>query len=152
MSSHVAWYLTQWGILVLLLLHLSDDCDLAFPLPRTFLVWLPCLHFLSGYLLANQSFIKPIQVPNLYMVQEHCTTSALDPWNTHGRRTGLTITSGSSPLTSIHVSCNSHVMKPSLYSWQKKKSWGKSMLAICPSQRVIYSSNTKGAYYWVEMK
>ena len=40
---------SQWGILILLPLHLADDCISVFPLPRIHLVWWPHLYFLPGY-------------------------------------------------------------------------------------------------------
>ena len=67
---------SQQGIVILLPLHLAWDFISAFPLARILLV---CLSILPAWLLANQHFMKPIRVTNLYSVQEHYPTADLQP-------------------------------------------------------------------------
>ena len=64
--------------LILLPLCLGDDCRLSLSFSQNFTV-LVAPPLLSAWLLANQRFIKPLQVTNLYRVQTivHSTTSSL---------------------------------------------------------------------------
>ena len=61
--SHVAWYLYQRGILILNPLCLGDNCRLSLSSSQNSPV-LVTPPILPAWLLANQHFIKPIQVTN----------------------------------------------------------------------------------------
>ena len=66
--------LTQWGILILLSLHLADDwlfLCLSSSQNSPNLITLPILPL---WLLSNQYFIKPIWGTNLYSVEEYYST------------------------------------------------------------------------------
>ena len=79
------WTFYKRGILILLLLCLVTTVDWAFSLPRILLFSLPTstsclviLPILPVWLLANQCFIKTIQVTNLYRIEDHCSTAITD--------------------------------------------------------------------------
>ena len=67
MFSHVAWYLIQRGILILLPQHLVAEYRLTLSSSQNSpsLVILPQL---PAWLLANQHIIKTMQVTNLYRI------------------------------------------------------------------------------------
>ena len=74
MCIHVAWYLSL-GILILFPLSGDWPC-LSSSQNSPSLITLPIL---PAWLLVNQHFIKPIQVTNLYRVQQHFLTAYRRP-------------------------------------------------------------------------
>ena len=64
----------QGGILTLLPLDLGADCRLSLSTSQKPPILL-ALPLLPAWILANQHFIKAIQVTNLYKVQDHCPTA-----------------------------------------------------------------------------
>ena len=72
----VTWLGTfyHWSILILLPLHLSEDCRLS-PSSSQNSPVLTTAPIHPVWLLVNQHFIKQIQETNLYRVQDHCPTA-----------------------------------------------------------------------------
>ena len=85
-------------------LCLGDDCrlSLSFSQNSPILVTLPIL---PTWLLVNQCFIKPIQVTNLYRVQDHCPTA---PHITHTYTHTLYTHIHTHANTQIHTHTNTH--------------------------------------------